>query len=167
MFRRVMLHSTKLEGEEPTIYFDRDNSYWPTALKADDPFDDNFKMTVVYESDTEPKDIPLVVYFQGNRYLLAVGRLDPGTSGYFHWAEEPPTAREFFEALGAKVEESTTFSLQWETGYMISDTEFVRTDYIPTQIYVEVPKIDIVKYALIGTCVIGAAILALGIVRGK
>jgi len=166
MFRSIVLHSTKLD--EPIIYFDRDNSYWPTALKADDPFDDNFKMTAVYESDTEPKDIPLVVYFRGNRILLATARLDPGRSTYFTWVEEPLTAREFFEeVLGAKIEESTTFSLQWETGYMISDTEFVRTDYIPTQIYVEVPKIDIVKYALVGTCVIGVAAFALGVVRGR
>lgn len=167
MYRTVNVVSRLGDAEEqPKIYFDRDNSYWPTHLKIDDPFNHNFKIGLIYESDTENKDIPLVVYFKGTHYLLSIAEdVPPGSSGYFAWAAEPPTAREFFEALGETITESTVEQLTWEIGYMVSETEFVRTDSWPTEIYVEVPKIDIVKYAIIGACVIGAAVMFLGIIK--
>jgi len=156
-FRRVTPVSKY--QEEVVIYFDRDNSYCPTSVKIDDPFDDNFKLTVIYESDTMNLDIPIVLYFKGSHYLLGTARnIPPGTGIYFTW-EEVPTAREFFEALGETIEESQTYSLVWETGFMVDETHFIKTDELPVDVYVEVPKPDILTYAVLGA--VGLGVLGL------
>ena len=149
--------------EQPNIYFDRDNSYCPASVKIDEPFNDNFKMTIIYESNTKKLDIPLVVYFKGTHYLLGVAEgISPGTGFYFTW-REPPTAKEFFEALGEEIKESTTYSLVWETGFMVDETHFVKTDEMPIDVYVEVPKIDILTYAILGAVGIGVVGLVMGL----
>jgi len=152
-FRRVTPVSKY--QEEPVIYFDRDNSYCPTSVKIDDPFDDNFKLAVIYESDTMNVDIPIVLCFKGSHYLLGTARdVPPRKRIYFVW-EEVPTTREFFETFGETIEESQTYSLVWETGILVDDAQFIKTDELPVDVYVEVPKPDILTYAALGAIGLG------------
>lgn len=150
---------------EESIYFDKTNCYVPTSVKVKDPFNDKFKLTIVYETGSGNKDIPVVLNFKGERYLLGLAKnVPPGTVLTGKW-EKIPTVEEFFKSLGEEITETTTLSLIWETGYMVSENSFAKTDELQTDIFVEVPKIDIVKYAIIGTLAVGTLALAIGIVK--
>jgi len=153
-------------GEEEPIYFDRNNSWWPTSLRRDDPFNGDFKLTIKVGNISENKDIAILVLFRGQHFLL--GRADdvsPNVTLVARWGGDPPTAGEFFEALGETIEETETLDISWEVGYLVSDTQVVITDAIETSIYVVVPGIDIMQVAIIGATVAGVGALLYGILK--
>lgn len=153
MLERISLFKL---SDEP-IYFDRDNSYWATNLKADDPFNGNFKLIVTVGDISENKDILVAVKYKGLHYALGIAEdVPPNQTLTMTWSETPPTIREFIESLGGEITETGTIPIAWETGYLISETQFVLTDAIDTDIYVEVAGIDMMKMAIIGGVIIGA-----------
>ena len=148
------------------INFDRNNSWWPTALKKDDLFNSNFKLTINVGDISEPKDVAVLILFKGIHYLIGVARGVPANQTLtLTWSGDPPTAGEFFESLGETIDESKTISLTWETGYLVSETEVVLTDTIPTEIYVEVSKLGIMELAILGAVGIGIIALTYGIIK--
>lgn len=151
---------TLVKMDEEPIYFDRENSYWPTTLKADDPFDDNFKLTTIVGAISENKDIIVAVKYKGLHYRIGVAEnIPPNTTLEWTWVETP-TMREFIEALGGEITETTTIPLTWETGHLVDETHFILTDAIDTDIFVEVPGIDIMLMAVVGGIIIGAGAIA-------
>lgn len=155
-----------LQEDEP-IYFDADNSYWPISLKADDLFDSDFKLTVNTGAMSMNRDVVFVVLYKGVHYLLKVAENVPPNSGCaIGWVEgSEPTIKEFIEALGGSITETTTIPLTWETGYRVTETTFYKTDEIPTSIYVEVPGPDLLMIAVATGIIIGVGAIVYSVVK--
>lgn len=160
------VYADTLQEDEP-IYFDVANSYWPKSLKADDPFDGNFKLTINAGSMSQNRDIVVVVLYKGIHYLLGTAaNVPPNSVVTLTWAEGSiPTIKEFIESLGGSITETTTLSLTWETGYRITDTTFQKTDELPTSIYVEVPSTNWLMIAVAGGIIIGVGAIGYSVLK--
>ena len=161
------IHVDMLQEAEP-ISFDEANSYWPISLKADDLFDSNFKLTVNVGAMTMNRDIVVVILYKGEHYLLDILKnVPPNSIVTLTWIEgSEPTIREFIEALGGTITETTTISLTWETGYTIDDgATFYKTDEIPTSIYVEVPGPDLLMIGVTAGIIIGTGAIVYSLVK--
>lgn len=157
-----------LQEDEP-ISFDEANSYWPISLKADDLFDSNFKLIInVGEEMSQNRDIVIVVLYKGVHYLLGiVENVPPNSIVTMTWIEgSEPTIREFIEALGGTITETTTIALTWETGYTIDGgSTFHKTDELPTSIYVEVPGTDWLTIAVVAGIVVGVGAIGYSLLK--
>jgi len=157
-----LLNLQRMDNTE--IYFDLENSYWPVSLKADDPFNDKFKITIVVGNIGEKKDIIFAVKYRGEHYgLHIIEDVGPDSVITITWKDKPPTIKEFIESLGGQITETTTIDLTWETGYLVSENEFILTDAVDTQIYVEVEEgwqkyLPYIMAAGIGLVVVGAVV---------
>jgi len=69
--------------------------------------------------------------------------------------------------LGGTITETTTIPLTWETGYLVDETHFILTDGISTEIFVEVPGIDIMTIAVIGGVIVGVGAIAYVALKSK
>lgn len=169
MLRNVLrpIYVDTLQEDEP-ISFDEANSYWPTSLKADDPFDSNFKLIVNVGEITENRDVVVVVLYKGVHYLFGVLEdVPPNSVVTAAWIEGSiPTIREFIEGLGGTIPETTTIALTWETGYTTDGgSTFYKTDELPTSIYVEVPGTDWLTIAVVGGIIVGVGAIAYSVLK--
>jgi len=154
-----------LQEDEP-IYFDADNSYWPTSLKADDLFNGDFKLTINAGAMSQNRDIVVVVLYKGVHYLLGTAaNVPPNSVVTMTWEDTAPTIKEFIEGLNGSITETTTLSLTWETGYRITDTTFRKTDELLASIYVEVPSTNWLMIAVAGGIIIGAAAIGYSVLK--
>ena len=161
------IYVNTLQEAEP-ISFDEANSYWPVSLKADDPFDSNFKLIINVGEMTQNRDIVVCVLYKGVHYLFGILEDVPSNSVVtLAWVEGSiPTIREFIEGFGGTITETTTIALTWETGYTTDGgSTFYKTDELPTSIYVEVPGTDWLMIAVAGGIVVGVGAIAYSVLK--
>lgn len=150
-----------VELQEEPIYFVENETYFPTELKKDDPFNTDLKFTVMVGDIGEPKDIFVGVLYKGNYYVLGVEEgVAPNKKLVFTWIEEPPTIAEFVKAVfGEELKGGETLELTWLTGYVVSRTDnmyrIVITDELPSAIYIVAERRDILPILIGGALLVG------------
>lgn len=137
----------------PDVSFIEVGCYMPSKVTVGVP-DDTGKLKIINNGDSG--NCAIVVELEGDYYLVWSDNVNNGEA-----VELGITITFSKEAF----KESTVLNLPFKCGYLISETEMAITGEISFDIYVFVPVIDWMQYAIIGGIAVGVLIIGYMAIR--